>query len=82
MKTTKIYIVKESMKNAREYFQGQIVIAGLYNHKPAVFVTCGELNLSECVMVYSATSGRYLGAFVQSGVVTIEKAKGAVLIAK
>ena len=35
----KVYVITETMKNAKEYFKGQMVLQGLYNDKPAVYIS-------------------------------------------
>ena len=83
MKTTKSYVIGCSMKNAKEYFEGQQVLQGTYNGKNAVYVSAGydlDVDLYE---MYSASPGnRYLGSFIPTSLVDMNDAKGKVLIAK
>ena len=79
------YVITESMKNAKEYFKGEKVLQGLFNGKPAVYISAGYSNeeMKEMIDVFSAKPGnRYMGNFVALKLVEMSEAKGKVLIAK
>ena len=80
----KAYVVTESMKNAKEYFEGEMVLQGLYNGKPAVYISASyyDEEMEDVVEVYSAKSNKYMGDFVATKLVEMCEAKGKVLIAK
>ena len=81
----KVYVITETMKNAKEYFKGQTVLQGLYNDKPAVYISAcySDKEMEEMIEVYSAKPGnRYMGDFVALKLVEMSEAKGKVLIAK
>lgn len=81
----KTYVITETMKNAKEYFKGKMVLQGLYNDKPAVYISAEYSNeeMEEMIDVFSAKPGnRYMGNFVALKLVQMSEAKGKVLIAK
>lgn len=80
----KAYVVTESMKNAKEYFEGKMVLQGLYNDKPAVYISASysDKEMENAIEMYSAKSNKYMGNFVATKLVEMCEAKGKVLIAK
>ena len=80
----KTYVVTESMKNAKEYFKGKMVLQGCYNCKPAVYISEDYFDEEKegVIEVYSAKSNKYMGDFVATKLVEMCEAKGKVLIAK
>ena len=54
----KAYVVTESMKNAKEYFEGEMVLQGLYNGKPAVYISASysDKEMENVIEMYSAKS--------------------------
>lgn len=80
----KAYVVTESMKNAKEYFEGEMVLQGLYNGKPAVYISASysDKEMENVIEMYSAKSNKYMGDFVVTKLVEMCEAKGKVLIAK
>lgn len=80
----KTYVVTESMKNAKEYFEGKMVLQGLYNGKPAVYISASyyDKEMEDVIEVYSAKSNKYMGDFEAIKLVEMCEAKGKVLIAK
>ncbi len=81
----KTYVIRETMKNAKNYFEGQMVLQGFYNGKAAVYVSAGysEQDMEQQIMVHSAAPGnRFLGIFEATQLVEMCDAKGIVLIAK
>lgn len=80
----KAYVVTESMKNAKEYFEGEMVLQGLYNDKPAVYISASysDEEMENAIEMYSAKSNKYMGKFVATKLVEMCEAKGKVLIAK
>ena len=75
------YVATESMKNAKEYFKGEMVLQGIYNGKPAVYISASYPDENDIEM-YSAKSNKYMGKFVTTTLVEMCEAKGKVLIAK
>ena len=81
----KAYVITESMKNAKEYFEGKMVLQGLYNScKPAVYISASysDEEMENVIEMYSAKSHKYMGDFVATKLVEMCEAKGKVLIAK
>ena len=81
----KAYVVTESMKNAKEYFEGKMVLQGFYNScKPAVYISANYFDeeMEGIIEVYSAKSSKYMGTFEATKLVEMCEAKGKVLIAK
>lgn len=80
----KAYVVTESMKNAKEYFKGKMVLQGFYNCKPAVYISADYFDVEKegVIEIYSAKSNKYMGDFVATKLVEMCEAKGKVLIAK
>lgn len=80
----KAYVVTESMKNAKEYFKDEMVLQGIYNGKPAVYISAGysDEEMENVIEMYSAKSNKYIGDFVATKLVEMCEAKGKVLIAK
>lgn len=80
----KSYVITESMKNAKEYFKGKMVLQGFYNCKPAVYISANYFDeeMEDMIEIYSAKSNRYMGKFVATKLVEMCEAKGKVLIAK
>lgn len=80
----KSYVITESMKNAKEYFKGKMVLQGFYNCKPAVYISANysDEQMEDVIEVYSAKSNKYMGDFVATKLVEMCEAKGKVLIAK
>lgn len=81
----KTYVVRETLKNAKEYFEGQMVLQGMYNGKNAVYVSAGydDNDMESIISVYSAKPGnRYMGTFEATALVEMCDAKGTVLVAK
>ena len=80
----KTYVITESMKNAKEYFKGKMVLQGIYNCKPAVYISASYFDeeMEDVIEVYSAKSNKYMGDFVATKLVEMCEAKGKVLIAK
>ena len=83
---TKSYVVKESMKNAKQFFEGEKVLKGKFNGKQAIYVSSGyfdeELNGEEIFMYSAKSTNCFIGAFVGEELIDIKEAKGIVLIAK
>ena len=82
----KAFVITETLKNAKEYFEGQTVLQGTYSAKPAVLVSAGYDNIN-CISVYSATTfvrgnNKYLGTFVAEKFVNMSEAHGKVLVCK
>ena len=80
----KAYVITESMKNAKEYFEGKMVLQGIYNCKPAVYISASYFDeeMENAIEMYSAKSNKYMGKFVATKLVEMCEAKGKVLIAK
>ena len=80
----KAYVITESMKNAKEYFEGKMVLQGLYNGKQAVYISAGYFDeeMENAIEMYSAKSNKYMGNFVATKLVEMCEAKVKVLIAK
>ena len=80
----KAYVITESMKNAKEYFEGKMVLQGIYNCKPAVYISADYFDeeMEGVTEMYSAKSNKYMGNFVATKLVEMCEAKGKVLIAK
>ena len=79
------YVITETMKNAKEYFKGYMVLQGLYNGKPAVYISesYSDEEMEGMIDIYSAKPGnRYMGNFVTLKLVEMSEAKGRVLVAK
>lgn len=83
MTRQKSYVSGCTMKNAKEYFEGQQVLQGTYNDKSAVYVAASyDLDIEVYEMHSASSSRRYLGEFIPTALVDIEDAKGKVLVAK
>ena len=80
----KAYVVTESMKNAKEYFEGEIVLQGLYNCKPAVYISASysDKEMENVIEMYLAISNKYMCDFVATKLVEMCEAKGKFLIVK
>lgn len=86
MRTLKTFVIKETVKNAKEYFKNDTVLYGLFNGKPATYISSGyyeEEKNGAVISVYSAKPGnRYLGLFVALKEIKGSESKGIILIAK
>ncbi len=83
--SNKTYVIRESAKNAKEFFKGRLVLQGIYNDKKAVYVSANysDNEMDVPIEVYSASAGnKYLGIFEATQLVDMEEAVGIVLIAK
>lgn len=82
----KSFVIRETVKNAKEYFKNDTVLYGLYNGKPATYISAGyfeEEKNGAVISMYSAKPGnRYLGSFVALKEIKGSEAKGIILIAK
>lgn len=65
-------------------FKGKMVLQGLYNDKPAVYISASYFaeEMENVIEMYSAKSNKYMGNFVATKLVEMCEAKGKVLIAK
>lgn len=82
----KAFIITETLKNAKTYFEGQTVLQGMYNGRPAVLVSAGYDD-ADCYDIYSATTfvrgdNKYLGVFIAKQFVDMSEAHGKVLVCK
>ena len=68
------------MRDINKYSSDRTVTQGLFNDKPAAYLTSGSMELGEYVEVFSRVSGRSQGYFKPTHLVTLEDAKGLVLI--
>ena len=80
------FVIRETVKNAKEYFKNDTVLYGLFRGKPATYISAGyfeEEKNGEAISMYSASqSNRYLGSFVALKEIKGSEAKGIILIAK
>ena len=80
------FVIKETVKNAKEYFKDDTVLFGFYNGKPATYISSGyfeEEKNGAIISVYSAKPGnRYMGTFKAIKEIKGSEAKGIILIAK
>lgn len=82
----KAFVITETLKDAKKYFEGQTVLQGMYNDRPAVLVSAGYDD-ADCYDVYSAKTfvrgkNKYLGVFIAKQFVNISEAHGKVLVCK
>ena len=83
----KAFVITETLKNAKKYFEGQTVLQGMYNGRPAVLVSAGYDDDVDCYDVCSATTfvrghNKYLGVFIAKQFVDMSEAHGKVLVCK
>ena len=81
------FVISETLKNAKEYFNGQTVLQGTYNGKPAVLVSAGYDSDVKIYEVRSATTfvrgnNKYLGEFIAEKFIDMSEAYGKVLVCK
>lgn len=79
----KAYVSGCSMKDAKNYFEGQNVLQGMLNGKKAVYVSAGyDINVAVYEMFSAAASNRYIGKFIPSELIKMEEAVGRVMVAQ